>query len=129
MKELTTRDITLKYVREKYDPEQHRQTTEDFISLGTIDMYQCGAMYKEQPKAEFFAWIEAKMKQVGCTHVKIDHDYDYTNFDMYKSTQVIETDQQVYTRLQKELKMEIKSKNKEVKQRTEYERLKAIYES
>lgn len=106
--------------------DEHRKSVESEVYGGNIDLYQCDALYDSQPKAEFLAWIEKKMKNFS--HVQLQIDHDSTKFELFTCELIKESDHQVYTRLQKEIKSKMNANNKEIKQRQLYEKLKKIYE-
>ena len=126
MKELTVRDITKEYIRLNFDLNENRKNIKEPKYLGAFSFNEFVGSGKKIKPQEFFDFFRKKFSNVDL--IEIDTYYESTDIDMYRYAFELETDDAVVTRLQKEQKLIIQVKNKELKQRTEYERLKEIYE-
>lgn len=125
---LRVQDITMRYLRDNYNPEKYRKDKEVFQQITFLDFDECDDVKnKHQNIDEFLSWIKQEFVDNNCTHIKIDYNYDSTVFEMYKKALEQETDQEVFNRLQKSIRVGIRKSEKYEKGRKEYNRLKEIY--
>ena len=122
----TVRGITKEYIRREFDIDFHRQEKSIHYYQNELDIDYLSGSYISI--AEFTSFIKSQAEKFGSTLIKIERSYDDLELYLYSLERVPESDDEVVVRLQKEQKEIIRLKDKETKQRAEYERLKSIYE-
>ena len=115
---LTTREITLKYIRSRFDLEQECKSISVEYIARSVDFLE--GDYTSSKLAECFDLCYGEV-------IRISSHYSGLDFDVIAKRDRLETHSECEIRLQKEVKSAIKHISDEKKERAEYERLKAIY--
>jgi len=117
--------ITKVYIKDTYNLNDERKKVPSLKLIDDLENAMDLDANQEYSIIEFYSIFEKVMKELGVDVVKFTYGGEY---NLYEKVDRLETNDEVVDRIQKALVNQRKGEELKIKERAEYERLKAIFE-